>query len=252
VIKERIFNLTSTRVLGTKPPMAVHGHEYDGLNRLQAVYPDRVIDIKLHKHKHVYARIPYNCPSTIWQVLVEALEDDDKNLLLDEAMRVAQGIPWSFCTSDGTIRHPFYKLVLPDHIHFCAYEPRSAKEDDMKLVVVVGCCHCKKEDVKMHHCTGCVGTQYCSTQCQEAAWSSHKKFCRPSNASDQFIEVLWELAGMHFAYGEYAVAQMAAVNIQALSTSSNRWGRIGQQKKLADLLQPYLTEGAVPQRGTRR
>jgi hypothetical protein len=183
---------------------------------------------------------------------VEATEDDNENLLLDEALRVARGIPWSFCKSDGTIRRPFYKLVMPEHIHFCAYEPRSAKVDDMQVVVVVGCCHCKKEDVKMKHCTGCVGTQYCSTQCQEAAWSSHKKFCRLSNASDQLIEVFWELAGMHFAYGEYAVAQMAAVNIQALSTSSMRWGRIGQQKRLVGLLQPYLTEGVVPQRGTRR
>ncbi|KAJ1463876.1 hypothetical protein T484DRAFT_1758512, partial [Baffinella frigidus] len=209
--------------------MSVHGHEYDGLNRLQAVYPDRVIDINLHKHKHVSARISYDCPSTIWQALVEVTEDD-KHFLFDEALRLARGIPWCFSKSDGTIRRPFYKLIMPKYIQFCAYEPRSAKEDDMQVVVVVGCCHCKKEDVKMNHCTGCVGTQYCSTQCQEAAWSSHKKFCRLPNASDQFIEVFWELAGMHFAYGEYDVAAQAAVFIQELSTSSMRWGRIGQQK----------------------
>jgi hypothetical protein len=232
--------------------MPVHGHEYDALNRLQADYPDRLIEINPHEHKNVSVRILFDSPSTIWQALVEATEDDKDNLLLDEALRVARGIPWSFCKPDGTQRRPFHKLIMSEHIHFCAYESQSVKADDMKVVVVVGCCHCKKEDVKMKHCTGCVGTQYCSTECQESAWSSHKKYCRLPNAIDQCIEVLWELAGMHFAYGEYDVARMAAVYIQSVSISSMRWGRIGQQNRLVKLLQPYLTEGVVPQCGTHR
>ena len=232
--------------------MTTHGHEYDDFIKLQAAFPDRLIEVKPDEHKHVVARYIYDSPRTVHRKLVEYYEEDEQDdFFLYEALRVAQGIPWCRRGKDGTTQRTWHKMILPMHMSFCTYEPHSAGEKAGKVQLVLGCCHCKKEDVKMNHCSGCVGTQYCSTECQKSAWSSHKKFCRLPNEYDQIIEILWELAGMHFGYGEYQLAHGVAEQILSFSALSMRWGRDSQQQRLAHLLEPYLSEGVIPQRGCK-
>jgi hypothetical protein len=233
-------------------------HKHDGIKLKQDEHKPDEIKIKqdaflleISKHKHVHLHKKYNGPGTIMTTLKQACKGKKFDLLLREAYSITVGEGWSFCGENGARRGPWHKLILHEHANFIPYAPRSASEVTPMIVEVVGCCHCKKPDGKMLRCAGCMIAQYCSTACRESAWSSHKSVCRPPNEADQMIEVLWDLAGMHFAYGEYFTAKIAADKIIALSTSSMRWGRIGQQKRLLHLLEPYLSQGVVPQRGTR-
>jgi hypothetical protein len=232
--------------------MTTHGHEYDDFIQLQAAFPDQVIEVNPHEHKHVFARYVYDNPSTVFHRLVQySREEDQDDLFLYEAKCVAGGLPWCRHREDKFSQRTWHKMILPMHVTFCAYEPCTAGEKANKVQLVMGCCHCKKQNVKMSHCTGCVGTQYCSSLCQASAWSSHKKFCRLPNEYDQIIEILWELAGMHFGYEEYHLAHGVAEQILSFSALSMRWGRDSQQQRLAHLLEPYLSEGVIPQRGCK-
>jgi hypothetical protein len=229
--------------------MAVHGHEYDDIIKVQNAFPDSSIEVNPHEHKHVFALSIYDTPRSVQHQLIEySNEKGQEDFFLYESMCVSMGIPWCRSGKDGTTRRTWHKMILPTHVSFCAYEPHSAGEKAGNMQLVVGCCHCKKQDVKMKFCTGCVGTQYCSTECQAVAWPSHKKSCRLPNEFDQMIEILWELTGMHYGYGEYDLAQGAAEQIMVFSKGSMRWGRISQQERLAHLLEPYLSEGVIPQR----
>ena len=232
--------------------MAGFGHEYDDFVKLQAVFPDHVIELTPRGYKKVTARFVYDSPTSVYQKLLQDYNKENDDFFLFEALRVARGIPWCRHREDELWQRTWHKMILPMHVSFCAYEPRTTGEKADNVQLVVGCCHCKKQNVKMSHCTGCVGTQYCSTECQESAWPSHKKSCRLANEYDQIIEILWELAGMHFGYQEYNLAQGAAEQILAFSKVSMKWTRNSQQIKLADLLEPYLSRGVVPQRGMSR
>lgn len=46
------------------------------------------------------------------------------------------------------------------------------------------CCgHCGLEQKSLKVCSGCHTVQYCSRECQRAAWSDHKKKCKPFTVS---------------------------------------------------------------------
>jgi hypothetical protein len=46
-----------------------------------------------------------------------------------------------------------------------------------KLTRRVQCDHCMISDVKLRKCQGCDTVSYCSTDCQRAAWPTHKRAC---------------------------------------------------------------------------
>ncbi|KAJ1465938.1 hypothetical protein T484DRAFT_1647558 [Baffinella frigidus] len=149
--------------------------------------------------------------------------------------------------NDGVLSKEFYRDLIPSYRTFCPY----TKSTPVPIASVIGCSQCKKNDVKTMRCSGCSHARYCSSACQASAWPGHQKICRPPNASDKKIDIIWELMGMHFARGEFETTRQAAVKIITLSSSSMRWERVGQQKRLNYMLEPYLSGGIVPQRGTR-
>jgi hypothetical protein len=61
----------------------------------------------------------------------------------------------------------------------------SSKEEALKWIQEKGfefkvkMCHvCKKEDIKMKKCAGCMSIRYCSEECQKKDWKSHSMGCK--------------------------------------------------------------------------
>ena len=168
--------------------------------------------------------------------------------LEDEICFVSHGRAWSG-EIYGVSRNPFFKTILHVDEQFSQYD----KKYHYKISPIIerGCSHCGQypnpaRGVSLHMCSGCSNSMFCSKACQTAAWPIHKKICRPPNESDQKIDVLWALTGMHFIYKEYALASMAAAKILGLSKTSTRWCRDGQQKRLAYMLKSYAPTADVP------
>lgn len=56
------------------------------------------------------------------------------------------------------------------------------------------CFHCKVEEVKLQHCSGCGSIFLCSKECQRNSWSFHRSWCRslPSARKE------YGIAALHF------------------------------------------------------
>jgi hypothetical protein len=176
----------------------------------------------------------------------EWVQTHDFTDVIDHEVKFVQfGMAWRHC-SDGVLSTEFYRDIIPECRKFNPYE-QSNKAKETVYNRGVGCCFCGMRGVFLSRCSGCDKVRYCSLDCQSKAWSGHRKCCRPPNEFDDEIVIIWDLMGMHFARGEYGVAKQAAYKILHLSVSSKRWERQGQQKRLAIILKPYLSNGRIKQ-----